>query len=410
MPPILHSELGASSTARWMRCPASVRLSRVAADMEVKQGRDPNKGSIYANEGSVAHSVCERLLLEQATPDELLGTVERYGGDDIEINQTMIDAALLYRDTVLNMCGDKQFQVEQRFSLDWVYPGMFGTCDCTCYDPETRSVIIFDFKYGRGHIVSAEKNTQLLYYAAGVVGHELARKVDNVRLVIVQPRSPQGSVSVWDCTGQYLTDWVYRELLPAALATEKEDAPFCPGDEQCRWCRATPICPAMYKKSMAMVKDFFPEVELESTKKKSPIAEAVEKITLPAADRLNPEQVSKVLAVSAILSEYFDAVKESALDRMKAGETIPGYKLVHGRSIRTWADEEEAENVLVATLGEELAYEKKLISPTKAEKLVDKRIISNYISIPEGKLTVVPETDKRKSVSVSEIPSNQAKV
>jgi hypothetical protein len=88
---------------------------------------------------------------------------------------------------------------------------------------------------------------------------------------------------------------------------------------------------------------------------------------------------------------------------------IPGYKIVRGRTSRSWAEESEAEQMLTEAIGE-LAFEKKLISPAKAEKVIDKKQVSKYTQISEGKLTLVANSDKRKAVETTELLSNVGKV
>ena len=398
MPPILHSELGASSASRWMNCPASVRMSREAELIEIKQGRSSSKGSVYAAEGTCAHEVCEMFLRKEASPERLRGVTKTVGDYEIIIDDEMIESAQVYLSAIYGMCGeDAKVEVERRFSLDWLYKGMFGTCDCAYLDVENRKLYIFDFKYGRGHAVRAEDNPQLKYYALGVLGPYSATniKADTVVMTIVQPRSYVG-VDTWECSVKELYRWAYSTLLPAAKLTEKEDAPFNPGEEQCRWCKATPICPALYSETLNTVQEFFPTVRVED----QPPLEVSKEVVLPPVRELTAEQMSRILAIAGILSDYFESVEADALERLKHGVDVPGYKLVRGRSARSWGDVSQAESMLYDILGDR-AYEKKLISPAKAEKLIDKKKVSPYISTSEGKLQIAPLTDKRPAVETS---------
>ena len=47
--PDVHALLSASSTKQWLNCPPSARI----------QEQFPNESSVYAEEGTFAHSVCE---------------------------------------------------------------------------------------------------------------------------------------------------------------------------------------------------------------------------------------------------------------------------------------------------------------------------------------------------------------
>jgi hypothetical protein len=222
-------------------------------------------------------------------------------------------------------------------------------------------------------------------------------------MTIVQPRNALVGIDTWECDREYLYKWAFNVLLPAAKMTERDDAPYCPGEEQCRWCKGATICPALYERTMDMVQDFFPQVVVEGDKKE------VKEVVLPPAAELTVDQIQNVLDIAGVLSDYFELVKTEAFERAKRGVEIPGYKIVRGRTSRSWAEESEAEQMLTEAIGE-LAFEKKLISPAKAEKVIDKKQVSKYTQISEGKLTLVANSDKRKAVETTELLSNVGKV
>ena len=49
--PSSHARLSASAAERWMHCPGSITLT--------ERLQLPNTGSVYADEGTMAHSVAE---------------------------------------------------------------------------------------------------------------------------------------------------------------------------------------------------------------------------------------------------------------------------------------------------------------------------------------------------------------
>ena len=53
MAPSKHALLGPSSSARWLACPPSARLTEFM----------PNETSVYAEEGTKAHYLCEQVVL-----------------------------------------------------------------------------------------------------------------------------------------------------------------------------------------------------------------------------------------------------------------------------------------------------------------------------------------------------------
>lgn len=84
------------------------------------------------------------------------------------------------------------------------------------------------------------------------------------------------------------------------------------------------------------------------------------------------------------------------------GKSWPGYKVVEGRSIRKYTD--EADVVRAAnSAGYTDIYKKTLIGIGEMEKLMGKEqfrsVLGQYVTKPHGKLTLVPESDRREAVS-----------
>lgn len=381
MPPSLHSELGASSASRWIKCPASVRLSRLAQEI-LERKSDPScmKASIYANEGSVAHSVCEALLLGTYEESQWLGKVIKYGGDDILVTQEMLSAAKEYADIIHAVVpSNVSLQIERRFSLDWINSDMFGTCDCAALGDDT--LWIFDFKYGKGVPVSAIDNPQLMYYALGVLGPEPPKGLKTVSMAIIQPRVDKG-VSFFNIPVDNLYAWAEKTLIPAVKRALDSDAPCVAGESQCRWCKGYSICPAQKTATRDLVSDYFPEL---SGKALDSIDESVLNFVLPSPEVLSTERLEKLasLYLSKLEGFFTDCCEELKARMIEGGLELEKITLQPKKKREAWVDIPKAEVVLYNVLGEN-AYEKKLISPSKAKKLVDKETISAYIFVPES--------------------------
>ncbi len=54
-----HAKLSASGSARWLSCTGSVKA----------ESQFPNTSSSYAMEGTTAHTLAERCLTEDVTPN-----------------------------------------------------------------------------------------------------------------------------------------------------------------------------------------------------------------------------------------------------------------------------------------------------------------------------------------------------
>ena len=119
-----HSYIGASSAARWLACPGSVRLYK---------GLTQRRATIYAATGTVAHELCEKCLLENTEPLNYLGKVFEQDGFQVEVTDQMVSSVTMYvgqiRLDLVKFGGE--LVVEQPFDLSWVHPGMYGRNDAS---------------------------------------------------------------------------------------------------------------------------------------------------------------------------------------------------------------------------------------------------------------------------------------
>lgn len=383
MPPGKHSTLGASSSERWMACPGSVRMS---------EGM-PNRSSRYAREGTAAHSLAERALRKGLDPDTWLGStirVKDWDGDeqiveDIEVTEEMVEAVRVFVDLVNSRQGDgTELRLEERLDLSPLKPPlpMYGTGDAITWDPAGRTLYIDDLKYGQGVVVEAEDNTQLRYYGIGAV-LAVRKRPERIVVTICQPRAHHhnGRVRSWEITYEQLVDFK-AELLSAAHATQEPNAPLVAGDH-CRFCPAAPKCPALHALSVEVAQSEF---------------QAVAADTLPEPKLLTMEELTFVLDKANIIENWFAAVREHALSVAEAGGTVPGYKLVEGRTNRRWADEGAAEEALEEALGDAAFAPRKLLSPAQAEKAlkaIGVKLDPELVVKPEGKKKLAPDGDAR---------------
>ncbi len=118
---------------------------------------------------------------------------------------------------------------------------------------------------------------------------------------------------------------------------------------------------------------------------------------------LSYEEIAHYLTIIKDISIWADALKEGALQMALAGEEIPQWKVVEGRSNRRVTNEPEAAKALKAEgLTDEEIF--KLRGITELEKRVGKKrfaeIAQSYIEKPQGKPTLAPVTDKRPAIDL----------
>lgn len=373
-----HSTLGASSAKRWVSCPASVKL--------IEAMNLPPKSNFYADQGSIAHELCEECLLENKDAISFLGDTRSYGETTITVDEEMVEGVQLYVDTVLEyrkQYPTSQLNVEQRFDLSWLHVGMFGTNDASIANHFER-LVVFDFKYGAGEIVEVEDNLQLIYYALGAA-YNYNFNFEEVEVVIVQPRArhADGVVRRWLTTMENVLS--YREVFKKAAVESESANPSMKAGDHCKWCDYAPQCEELRKDSFEKVKAKFSVVTQE--------------VELPKPVDLTPDEISYLLDATEQLEMWIKHFKGYAFNRATLGVEIPNYKLCEKRTHRKFEDEQKVIDAYVDEFESKLYTEPKLISPAQLEKLVGKKRkdeVAKFTYKPKGELTLTKSSDPRK--------------
>lgn len=368
MTPNKHAILSASSSDRWLHCPPSVRLSEGFAD----------KGSDYAAQGTDAHRLAEyKLRTAVGYPDTDPTKSLTY------FDQEMDDATSGYVGYVLEqveaarkICADPVVAVEQRVDFSrWVKRG-FGTADALIIADGTLRIV--DLKYGTGVEVSAKRNPQMACYALGALEiFDGIYDIVDVAMTIYQPR--RSNLSEWTVSKADLLKWADEVLKPTAdLAWEGKGEFSC--GPWCRFCKAKTICRARAEANLLLAQHDF---------------------KLPPS--LSDAEIEIILEKADELASWAADVKEYALQQAIAGKEWQGFKLVEGRSTRKYADEAAvAKTVIDAGFD---PYEKKLLGITAMQKLLGKtqfnELLAKYIEKPQGKPTLVSDSDKRPALNTA---------
>lgn len=366
-----HALLSASSSERWMRCPGSVAASKGMED----------KGSIFAAEGTAAHALAEHCLVNVVHPSDCVGQVF----EGWTVDEEMAEHVQTYVDYVRQLTGEHFYEVHVDFS-PWVSEG-FGTSDAVVINTGEKSITVIDLKYGKGVEVDADNNSQAQLYALGALNeYGDMCDIETINVVIVQPR--RDHISEWQTDVKSLMTFAAKATQSAEEAL-KPNAKRYPGEKQCQWCQAKATCPAL--------KDYTEQALMVQFDDISPTA-------LKPVDQLTDEQLTQALEAKKLIVGWLDAVEQRITDKLVDGEAFPGYKLVEGRSLRQWADEQIAIKTLSEQYNEEQLYKKSFISPAQAEKLVGKKnatMLEELIVKPRGKPTLAPESDKRPAIGAT---------
>ena len=365
-----HAKLSPSSSDRWLACPASI----------VRAPETEDEGREYAHEGTAAHALAE-LCLKQgigAHGPTMPKGHEAYDNFDLRSN------VQVYLDYVRRQMppGSTLF-VEQRLQIFGQYE-VWGTADAVIVTPD-GTIKIIDLKFGKGVLVDAEDNTQLLLYGVGGLSFDWLSEVPvhTVEAHIVQPRRnnfPSQSYPV-----EELAKWVKENTSKVARAHAGTDEAN-PGTH-CKWCPIKGTCRERAEMNLKLAAFDFAAAD--------PIC--------PKHDAMSEEELVKVFGAIPMIRGYLDDV-EAEMSKRAHERPVAGLKWIAGRAVRKVIDVAKAVLTLRAAGIEPLA-EPKLLGVTELDKLAKAKgskledLIGDCIQKVAGKPVLVVESHKSPAVS-----------
>lgn len=374
-----HARLSPSAAERWISCPASVQLGEKFPEQE---------SSIYAEEGTAAHSLAE---LELSKAFGKLGTgqylqrltawrndtIARFGAEAAAEMKRYVEGFVTYIQEQAAEYPNTVVFFEKRLSHMGV-ESCWGTSDVTLVSPE--HVHIVDFKYGQGVSVRAYNNPQVMLYGVGALEEygDLLGEAKIVKMSIYQPRV--GAFSTFSLTPYELRLWRDETVIPAALEALGQNARFGPSTDACRWCPAAGQCRAQLE--WATQQDFGSNPDL-----------------------LEPGELGEILGRLKFIRQWADQVESVALDSIYSKSVpIPGWKVVMSGGRRGIPDAAAAIQTLIDAGWKAEQVARFSVRPLgELEKLVGAKelteILGDQIVKSTGKPSLVHESDNRPSVS-----------
>lgn len=366
-----HALLSPSAAHRWMNCTAAPRLEINVEDA----------GSDYAAEGTLAHAYCALKLkkylgLPTADEEKEIEALSQYHtGEMDEYTDTYVSIVLEKFNAARAHTKDAQLLVETRLDFSKHIPDAFGTADAIIIADGTIDEI--DFKYGKGVKVSAYQNPQMMIYGLGAFEKfDFEYDIRRVRMTIIQPRID--NLSEYEVSTAELLSWAVKDLEPKAKEAYGGKGKQKPGD-WCQFCKVKHTCRAL----VSLCKDA-----------------AQNNPQLLSTDELAKD----VLPMLPIIKTWLAGVEDYALQQALSGVSLPGWKLVEGRSNRKIVNTEGAAEALInAGYAKTAIYKpQELCTITELEKMVGKKqfaaLCADFIEKPKGKPTLAEESDKRPAL------------
>lgn len=350
-----HAEFSPSGMSIKLNCALSHSLSEGVSE----------KTNEAAERGTLMHYISEDLLLTGEFPplDEDTAPLTK---EELSI---VNDYVAFAKEITANAFW---YAVECKVIIN---PMCWGTADLMALVKEDGKTRLYVVDLKTGFITVEATSTQLKTYGLGA--YKAVRdviEIDEVVAVIVQPRDQEEPVK--QHTYDIKEVAAFEHIINRAIDEAFSRTPTWSVGEHCRWCAASPTCPKMIQ--------------------------SLEKIM--ASESIPLE---KAIPMATVAENWAKRVRSRAEDLMTSGVKIPGYKLVHSRGRKQWKESPELYETL-EFLFEEEAYQKNYLTPTQALKLSkgdDKTTeeIRQFIEEKEGKLKVVPESDKGESVIVEDL-------
>lgn len=354
-----------SASSRLIPCTGSRRMSK----------GQPNLPSPSSELGTAAHGLGEHCLRFGFEPSECEGlTFNKH-----KVDSNMFDAVSVYTGKIrtLELELGVRGLLEQRVTMSSLgRTDVFGTSDYINICLPKRKVYIVDYKHGYG-VVEVEGNTQLIAYGIATLDtYNLWGLIDEVVLIVVQPRASHidGPIREITYSVEELRNVWWQKYYDAVKSGEEPNSPIVAGSH-CVYCPARGYCRKRIEQVLSVVYN-----SNEHT------------------DNLSDNEIEVLYNELGNIKTNIDAIERRAIDIAKTGRVFKDYKLVNSIVRGQCKDEESFIKEVVEKVGNEKVenlYNKKLVGMTAAKKLVGKALVDKYYVKPPAGVTLVRMTDSR---------------
>lgn len=384
-----------------------------------------SESSDYAKDGTEAHDLFA-FALKGGYRDAAIARMQMpsswtHRQDTFDDRLQSVQMALDWTWDQMDAWPDAEMHVETRVDFpSQITNDCWGHADVIIYVASMDMIIVPDYKHGAGKFVPAKNNTQIGIYGAAAWSHMkrlIGREPSMIIMAIIQPRA-------YARNSEYIRKWIMsaaemREVFIPNIEghiakCESPDAAFNPTPEACQFCPAALRCPAREAAAASVAGQNFTQVR------------TITPATIPQTVGMPIERLVEIHNKAPLLYGFLEEVEKAIVAHIRAGNTVPGWKLVEAEARRKWYGSElEVATELMKLTGSQNwddVYPRKLIGITAAETLVKKAFREKapkgkkneasshaveamaYLTLKQssGNLVLAEVSDPRPSVNVAQ--------
>jgi hypothetical protein len=370
-----HAVIAPSSLDRTVHCPGW--LKNATAVPKLPDGEE-------AAEGEAAHWVALVMALAAVPGNGEMPAVGSKAPNGVLVTDEMIDGGFTYVEALEGLPG----KMEERVDITRIHPTeCWGRPDRFTWTPNTRTLRVFDYKFGFEYIEVFE-NWQLVAYAIGILEKlGLHDHLDNIilELVIVQPRLPHqdGPIRMWTVAASKVRAMV--NIANQAAHEALGPNPSTKTGPHCLHCPARVSCVTL-QQTTANVMDFAGHAD-PMLQTPGDIGREL-RLIMAARNRLKARQTGLEAQAEALL---------------RAGKMVPFFMMEPAQARLAWHDDVQPAEVeaMVQMLapGKSALKPPALKTPTQVIKgrILDATVMSAYSSRPTGAMKMVPDSTTKSS-------------
>lgn len=330
--------LAPSRAEQWLSCPLSAVLSREL------------RGSYcgcYSGQVITSHNQKEEEFIEQGVLAHKLAqeTINYlfFGGErKLQTSKIIEQAVCDYINVLQNYVNENSdnivlFAAEQpvKIELDEASKksGLtcWGTVDAALVT--TRSIHVFDLKYGENEPVDARNNAQLMLYAVGLhqAYKSLYPSITEIVLHIIQPRQ-EYTHSIYQLSDEQLMSWFNNTVLSVCHEISKLDINRVMSNPSVETCKGT-HCEAYECGRCNKCKNW-----------------ALNKLSSSSSVIPTNEELIEEVRLRSFLNGYMDNSRDMTVEEMKNGRVINGV-ICESKEVRNMPKSKKGKQAVLDKLG-----------------------------------------------------------